>query len=434
LKKVLIITYHFPPNRSPAGLRPTGLAKYLPEYGWEPVVLTPRLPGRMPLGFKIVETPYRDTFRLPKIILGVDAQQDMMPQLAQLKKKLHIRSERSFFDYLMVTLGEVTAYPDARKGWRVPAVKTGTSYVRQEPVEAMISTSCYTSHIVAADLKRLHGIAWVADFQDLWTLNHYYPYSRLRKWLETRLEVQTLAGSDALVIASEHTAGKMRELHKGKSVRTITNAFDPADINNPPAALTKKFTITYTGNTFSGRQSPTLLFIALAGLIAEGAIEAGRVEVRFYGAEAGWIQKEAERYGLENVVRQFGTVPREEALEKQRESQVLLMLKWNDPTEKGIYSSKVFEYLAARRPILAVGGYPDAVSDLLNETGAGVDASTKDDVLRALKQMLDEYRREGGVAYRGEPSKVDRYSFREMARRYAEVLGHATQQNRPANG
>jgi glycosyltransferase involved in cell wall biosynthesis len=371
---------------------------------------------------KIVETTYSDTFSLPKRILGIDAQQNLVPQIAQLKKKLHIRSEKSALDCFLTTLGEVTAYPDPQKGWRLPAVKEGGRYVKEEPVDAIISTSCYSSHIVAGELKRKRGIPWVADFQDLWTQNHYYPYSRLRRAIERRLELRTLARADALVIAAGHSAQRMSELHKGKAVHTITNAFDSAEVNDPPAALTRKFTITYTGNIYAGRQSPEPLFMALRDLLAEGAIDAASFEVRFYGAEMGWIEKQAERHGLGGVVRQYGIVPREVALERQRESQLLLMLKWNDPAERGIYSSKIFEYLAAGRPVLAVGGYQDVVSELLAETGAGVDAPTPEDAKRLLRGLFEEYRRTGQVRYSGDRVEVNRYTWREVARRYAEIL------------
>lgn len=422
MKRVIIISYHFPPNRSAACLRPVGLLKYLPEYGWEPVVLTPELPGRGPAGFTIVETPYKDTLSLPKRVLGIDAHQNLVPQIAQLKKKLHIKSEKSVLDNLLRAVGEVTAYPDPQKGWKGPAIQECRSYLKKERVDAMISTSCFTSHVVAAETKRKEGVPWIADFQDLWTENHWYPYSRLRRYFERRLELRTLAGANALVLAAGHSAEKMGRLHKGKDLYTITNAFDPAELNDPPRGLTDRFTITYTGNIYAGRQSPEPLFVALKELIAEGVVDASAVEVRFYGAEAGWIEKMAGDSGLSAVVRQYGMVSRDIALEKQRESQVLLMLKWNDPAERGIYSSKIFEYLAAGRPVVAVGGYQDVVSELLAETRAGFDAPTAEDARRLLKGLIGEYRSRGHVSYEGDRAKVNRYTWREVARRYSEIL------------
>jgi len=151
-------------------------------------------------------------------------------------------------------------------------------------------------------------------------------------------------------------------------------------------------------------------------------MDANDIQVRFYGAEAGWIDKQAEHHGLRDIVKQFGLVPREVALDKQRESQVLLLIKWNDPRERGYYSAKIFEYLAARRPILAIGGFDDVASELLDETKTGIWGSTAEEVKGILKELYHEYKTAGKVAYKGDETKINKYSQREMARQFAEVL------------
>ena len=120
MNKVLIITYHFPPRPTVASLRPLGLAKYLPEFGWQAVILTAALPGKPDPQFQVVETPRRDSavLSLGKRLFKLDTEQTLMAQIAQLKKKLRIRSERSPLDVLLAAVGEVTAYPDPEKGWR----------------------------------------------------------------------------------------------------------------------------------------------------------------------------------------------------------------------------------------------------------------------------------------------------------------------------
>jgi len=423
LKKVLIVTYHFPPRSTVGSLRPAGLAKYLPEFGWQPIILTARLPGGPAPEFKVIETPYHDTMGFGKRFLGLDSDQNVMTQIAQLKKKLHIRSEKSVLDFLLVAWGEVAAYPDPQKGWRAFAVEAGNNFLQQESVNAMISTSSpVTSHIVAKELKEKHDIPWIADLRDLWTQNHYYPYSPLRRAIERRLELKTLHKADALVTVSEPAYSKLGTLHKGKSIYVIGNGFDPTEVNSPEIDLTDKFTITYTGNLYPGKQSPEPLFAALRDLIAQGIMDAKDVEVRFYGAEAGWIDKQAERHGLRDIVKQFGIVPREVALNKQRESQLLLLLKWNNPKEQQAYSAKIFEYVAARRPILAIGGPNDVLSELLDDTKAGFSGSTVEEIKGILSESYQEYRNSGKVTYHGEEDKINRYSQREMARKFALVL------------
>jgi hypothetical protein len=287
----------------------------------------------------------------------------------------------------------------------------------------MISTSSpVTSHIVAKELKEKHEIPWVADLRDLWTQNHYYPYSPLRRAIERRLELKTLHKADALVTVSKPALSKLGTLHKGKSMYVIGNGFDPAEVNSPEIDLTDKFMITYTGNLYPGKQSPEPLFVALRDLITQGIMDAKDVEVRFYGAEAGWIDIQAERYGLGDIVKQFGIVPREVALNKQRESQLLLLLKWNDTKEQQAYSAKIFEYLSARRPILAIGGSNDVLSQLVDETRAGIYGSTVEEITSILMEQYREYQAVGKVGYKGEEDKINRYSQREMAQKFSQVL------------
>jgi hypothetical protein len=225
-----------------------------------------------------------------------------------------------------------------------------------------------------------------------------------------------------LVAVSQPAAEKLGELHKGKTVYVITNGFDPAEVNEPPANLTAKFTITYTGTIYPGKQDATKLFAALRNLISDGVIDPEEIEIRFYGPQMGWLDKEIEQYALSRIVKQYGTIPRQAALEKQRESQILLLLKWEDPQERGAYSGKIFEYLAARRPILATGGSNSVVTELLKQTKAGIDAPTIPDIKDALEKSYHEYRLKGKIVYDGRKSEIDKYSHYEMTRKFSEVL------------
>ncbi len=424
-RKVLIVSYVFPPMSTAGAVRVGKLAKYLPEFGWQAVILTAALPGRPDPQFEVLETPRRESvvMGVGKRLFRLDPEQTLMAQIAQVKKKLRIRSERSPVDLLLAAVGEVTAYPDPEKGWRPYALGAGHDLLCQGNIQAIISSSPpVTGHIIARELKERWSVPWLADFRDLWTQNYYYPYSPLRRSIERKLELKTLAPADGLVTASPPAAGDLGALHSQKQIHSIPNGFDPAELNSNLGVLTDRFTITYTGTMYTGRQSPEPLFAALSDLIAERTMQAGDVEVRFYGPEAGWIDKQARAYGLAEVVKQFGMLPRETVLEKQRESQVLLSVKWKDARHRGFYTAKVFEYLAARRPIVAVGGFPDVVDDLLEETGAGVSGQTWLDVKPLLLQMYQEYKSTGAVTYAGDEARISRYSHREMARRFATIL------------
>jgi hypothetical protein len=424
MKKVLVVTFYFPPHPAVASLRPLSLARYLPEFGWEAVVLAPPLPGKPDPQFEVVQTQYRDVLGFWKRLFRLDPQ---APLVAQVKNRLNVRSERPFLDRILPLMAGVIAYPDPQKGWRRFAVEAGRDILRQQEVKAIISTSPPgTAHIIAKDLKADRGIPWVADFQDLWTQHHHYIYGPLHKALERRLEIKTISAADALVTLSRPWAEELGSLHKGKTVNTIAYGFDPAEANAGAAGLTEKFTITYTGNLYPGKQSPEPLFAALRDLIAAGGMDAGNVEVRFYGIEAGWVAGLAQRYGLAGIVHQFGIVPREIALEKQRESQVLLLLKWNDIRQKGVYTAKVFQYLAAHRPILAVGGFPDVVDELLDKTVAGISGQVTEDIKSFLVQAYQQYKSTGAASYGGDKAEIDKYSHREIGKQFASILDSIT--------
>lgn len=425
MRKVLIITFFFPPHPEVGGLRIQGLAKYLPEFGWEPIILAPKLPGKPDKRFKVIQTPYHDIISSWKKRFGFRADKTVKEQLGVRSKK----NKRTLVDYLITLAMEVIAYPDAQKGWYPYAVKAAEDIIKQEKVDAIISSSKpETCHLIAKELKVKYSIPWIADLRDLWTQNHYYPYSLLRKFRERRLEIKTLKEADALVTVSQPLAEKLKILHKEKPVYVIPNGFDPEEINpNPACNLTKKFSITYTGRFYEGKRDPSKLFEALCDLISKEEINSNEVEVRFYGPVEDWLREDIKHYRLENIVKIHGTVPRKIALEKQRESQILLLLLWDHPEEIGVYTAKIFEYLAAQRPILAINGPPrSVVKELLNETGAGVYARSVEEIKDAIRKFYCEYKSKGFVEYHGKRTKVFRYSQKEMARKFSIILNKIT--------
>lgn len=416
MKKVLIVVHL--PRASP---RVEGLVSYISEYGWQPIILTGTTSRYKDLPARIIETPYRDALGFLggwfKIDPGKDAGQ-------QIKNRLGATSRKSPLDFLLTMGGAVVNYPCPNKNWKPYALEAAGELLKQENIDAIISSSApVTSHLIASELKKRHGIPWVADFRDLWSQNHNYTYGPVRRLMDKRLEVKTLAQADALVTVSEPWAEKLRALHKGKNVYNITHGYNPDETNDPPATLTAKFTITYTGTIYPGKQNPLLLLAALKNLISEGTINQADVEVRFYGSEEEWLTGKIKGYGLSGVVKQYGQVKREVSVAKQRESQALLFLNWDDPQEKGLYSGKIFEYLGARRPILSTGGSRgDVVEELLNETGAGISSVTEAGIKDTLKNLYNEYKTKGWVSFGGDAARISKYTHREMAGRFAELL------------
>lgn len=322
---------------------------------------------------------------------------------------------------------EFLHYPDAEKRWKRFAVNAGDKLLQSEKVNAIISSSSpVTCHTIAKELKNKYKIPWIADFRDLWTQNCDYGYSIFRKVIERRLEVQTLIHADAMVTVSKPDAERLKELHNVEDVHTISNGFDLERLGEAEVNLTTKFTITYTGYIY-GKRDPVKLLIALRDLIDEGTIEPEDIEVRFYGLENERLASKIEEYALSAIVKQYGVVPRQVAYEKQRESHLLLLLNWDDPSEKGVYTLKVFEYLASMRTILSTGGFGnDVIEALLKETKAGVYCQTVEDIKSALKVLYADYKQNGKVTYTGDIERINKYSYGEMARRFSEILDGLT--------
>jgi glycosyltransferase involved in cell wall biosynthesis len=421
MKKVLIIA-----NMFYASPRISGLADYLPEFGWQPITLTTPL-GEDPDSRFGPPNDFKDKQRVietydynPREEIGL-----------RVKKQFNLPSKKSyeyvrpFVRFLYKRYLEIIRYPDEEKSWRPFAVRVGEEFLQKENVDAMLSSSPpVTTHFIAKELKSKHKIPWVADFRDLWTQNHDYQYSVLRRPFERRMELKTMSTADALVTVSELWAKKLGMLHK-REAYAINNGFYPDEMSNGKAALTPKFTITYTGQIYT-RQDPSKILLALKDLISHGVMDPKDVDVRFYGPENRALEKKIEEYGLSAIVRQYGVTPRKICFEKQRESQLLLLFKWEDLRERGWHSGKIFEYLAANRPILATGGADDVITELLNETNAGIGAHTVEDVKNALQKSYTEYKLRGKVSYQGKTEKINKYSYREMARKFAAVLNAIT--------
>ena len=325
------------------------------------------------------------------------------------------------------------AYPDFAKGWIPFATEAVATFARRESVDAILTTSPPEStHIVGARAKTLLGCPWIADFRDLWTQNlaasgHASHPQRVR--LEKRKKVLQLA--DALVTVSTPWAARLAERYLAKPIYAITNGFDPDDFQTRPTRLTELFSITYAGQLYEGKRDPTPLLEVLHDLIREQVLQRGEVRVRFYGPREPWLPTLVARYRLEDVVELNDVVGRDEVLQREMESQILLLLGWSDSRETGQHTGKVFEYLGARRPILAVGGSWGVLTEVLNETKAGIHALSKPQLRECIVNMYREFKAHGQVPYHADLKAVEQYSHRQLARRFADVLDKTTGNENP---
>jgi glycosyltransferase involved in cell wall biosynthesis len=315
------------------------------------------------------------------------------------------------------------------KGWIPYAIEAVRRLERSEKVDAVLSSAHPPScHLIGRSAKEILKCPWVADYRDLWTQHHYYSGGQIRRVVEGRLERKTVGSADALVTVSAPWAELLRQKFREQPVYWITNGFDPEEFLSEAQELTKTFSISHTGQLYQGKRDPTLLLEVTADLIRAGAIPRSEMRIRFYGPhEPGWLPGLVQRCGLGDVVENGGLIPRTEALARQQESQLLLLLVGPDAPEfVGHYPAKIFEYLGSRRPIIALGGPPGVVSDLLRETNAGIHIRSGPELRAFLIEAYKEYQRLGRVSYAGAEAAIRRYTHLEMARKFAAILNRVT--------
>jgi len=428
MRRVLLIADAYPPRPSIGSIRPGGLAKYLPLFGWKPLVLTRWLPDGPRPRARVIETKYRSFAEVWQARLGLDVTLAFSHQLNQLPLPLVSTPRFNRLYMRLIRRGQsIMNYPDSVKGWIPFALRTITEVGRMGRVDAILSTvppvSC---HLIARRAKDILRCAWVADFRDLWTQNHYYPYGAVRRFVEERLERKTLRAADALVTVSAPLADLLRERYQSQPIHCISNGFDPDEFPLGSCEPVKCFSITYTGSFYQGKRSPELLFTVIADLLREGVLPRTAVQLHFYGPGDPWLLALIERYKLKDVATYHGQVPRSVSLRAQRASQLLLLPRWDNAKEAGVYTGKVFEYLGARRPIIALGGPPGVVPDLLRETKAGVHVTAKAQLRAFLLEAYAAFQRLGYVPYTGNEMAISRYTHIEMARKFAHVLDAVT--------
>jgi glycosyltransferase involved in cell wall biosynthesis len=421
VRRVLLITYHYPPRPGMGSVRPGGLAKYLPQFGWEPIVLTPRFPYGPRPPARVIETECRDVLGDWKARFRLDVGRGLHEQL-RLPLSCVPRT-RLLHTKVIDWVKSVITYPDPMKGWLSFAVEAVRELSQNERIDVVWSTAPpITCHLIGQRAKEILKCPWVADFRELWTQNRYYPYGRIRRVVEARLERKTVLAANVLVTLSAPWAELLQAKFGNLPVHWITNGFDPEEFQFEGPELTKAFSITYTGHLYSGKRDPSLLLKVIADLIKEGVLCRNEVVLRFYGPSESWLPALVQRCGLHGVVEIHGIVPRETTLRHQRESQLLLLLSWDDPADAGTYTGKVFEYLGSRRPVLAIGGAPGVEADLLEETKAGVHVRSEAELKVFLIKAYAKFQRLGQLPYDGDERAIERYTHIEMARKFAAIL------------
>jgi glycosyltransferase involved in cell wall biosynthesis len=255
------------------------------------------------------------------------------------------------------------------------------------PQVVVVSGPPFSTLFVARRIARQRGIPWVADYRDLWTLSSYYVLGPVRRRLDRALESRLVRSAALVTTTSQPLADEMRSTFGVRS-EVVLNGYDPSDLA-PLAPVSKErsadpLRIVYAGEIYEGKRDPEPLFTALASM----GLGPDQVLVEFRGDTVHLVEAAARRHGVEGLVRCGPRLPYTESLVLQQEADVLLLLMWNNPGERGVYSGKLFEYLGVRRPILMLGFPGSVAADLIRNRDAGVIANDPDDIAAAVRRWL----------------------------------------------
>lgn len=361
MKRVLIITYYWPPNGGAGVYRWLKFSKYLPQHGWKPVIYTPEDPELVAedpalakdIGeeVEVVKRPITEPFTWYKRFTG--RRQEEKLQTAFLsegggggwKEDLALWIRSNFF------------IPDARVWWVRPSVRFLKRYLRENPVDAIVTTGPpHSMHLIGLGLKRATGIPWIADFRDPWTDIDFYDRLTLTRWADRRhhrLERSVLQAADRVVTVSWRWAEDLAQLG-GRPVEVITNGFDPADVPGPPVPLDEAWSLVHIGSMSATRDCPGLWRLLAAQCQGDPEF-ARRFKLRFVGPVDRSIVESITAAGLADHLERLGRVGHAEAMREMQRARVLLLPINDTPNSGGILPGKVFEYLSVGRPILAVG-------------------------------------------------------------------------------
>jgi len=304
-------------------------------------------------------------------------------------------------------------------------VRAGVRLHRRVHFDAIYSSAGPpTSHLVASRLQRAFGVPWVADYRDLWSHNHYELRGSMWQWLEERFERHVIRRAVHLVTVTPPWAERLQTF-SGQRVTVIPNGFDAADFEDlaPGVSLPGSlFTLLYAGTVYPVYQDPTTLLRAVRELLVRAQIQPGEFLIRFVGTEPEYVSSLATQHDVADFVSISPRVTYRESLRLQSQATALLLLKWTDAHETGHCPAKLFEYLGARRPVLAVGTKRDVVDDVLEECGAGVSIASVEEAAEVLQSWVTTFKSMGRLPWRFNREYIKRYTRSEAARALADLL------------
>lgn len=427
MKKVLIITYYWIPSGGAGVQRWVKFAKYLRQFGWKPIIYTPENPEYpsidhsfekdIPADITVIKTPIWEPYNVYRNLTGKKNQAINAGFISENKKQ-------GWKDKLSIWIRGNFLIPDPRRFWIKPSVNFLTNYLKENPVDAVITTGPpHSMHLIGMGLKQnFPALPWVADFRDPWTNIDFYKDLNLTWFADKihhKLEREVLQKADTVLVVSRGMEEEFAPM-KPKKLQVITNGYDESDVQIGTQALDAKFSISHIG-TLNAARNPRTVWKVLSEICAVNVDFKNDLQIQLVGKIDFSVLEDIQNYGLQDCLLKIDYLSHSEAIAKQNTSQVLLLLINQSGNAKGILTGKFFEYLAAGRPILAVGPTDGDAAVVLNETGAGVMVDFADAQTTRIA-ILDYYKEYKNAGLMVQSESVERFSRRSLTGELAGLL------------
>ncbi|NDP20461.1 MAG: glycosyltransferase family 4 protein [Paludibacter sp.] len=427
MKKVLIVTYYWIPSGGAGVQRWVKFAKYLQNFGWEPIIFTPENPEfpsidrsfekDIPSDIQVIKTPIWEPYNLYRTVMGKKGESINAGFISENKKS-------GWKDKLSIWIRGNFLIPDPRRFWIRSSVRFLNSYLIENPVDAIISTGPpHSMHLICLDVKKqFPSLAWIADFRDPWTNIDFYKDLNLT-WISNKihhkLEKKVISGADCVLVVSNGMLEEYKQLNP-KQIRVISNGFDDTDVKKSGIKMDEKFSISHIG-TLNAARNPLTVWKVLDELCKENDHFKDDLQIQLVGKVDFTVLDCIKTFNLQDNLLKIDYLSHSEAIEKQQSSQVLLLLINQSDNAKGILTGKFYEYLAANRPILGIGPADGDAAEVLNQTGSGIMVDFSDEQI-TKNTILEYYNRFKSNTLSIKPAAVNQFSRKSLTAELAKLL------------
>lgn len=433
MKRVLIISYYWPPTGGSGVQRWVKFAKYLPSEGWQPVIYTPENPEQLAVDESLAaEVPEAAEVVKTRIIEPYELYKKLLRRSGHSKEAVEVNpvnaQNKSLLQKAAMWVRGNLFRPDPRCLWIGPSVRFLKKYLSEHPVDLIVSTGPPQSmHMIGLRLSRETGLPWIADFRDPWTKIFYFKHLSMtpatERW-HKKMEKKVLDEASAVVAVSPLVQQEFQAM-TDTPVELITNGFDECDFSSEPCTqayggASQEFTITHTG-LFAADGNPTVLWDVLAEKCHADEAFRKLLRIKLIGKTDDQILKALKDRGLESSLINMGYQTHSVAVDQQRQASVLILPLRKEPEYRAVLPGKLFEYLASQRPILGIGQPDGAMAMIVNETGTGtvIDWNDKEGISQYIEQCWKRHL-EGRLSSDG--ADLSRFTRRSLTRRMAGLF------------